>query len=152
MTETQELRGWESGARWQGVDSEHQALDRIVDRVEAMLGRLARGQKGEEAKVRGLVGELRARFFEHLDGEEANRILEQAATVAPRFAGRVDRLLGEHDDLRARMRALVAGADGEGWTGLHARFVEFRRVLRAHERAENDVVQRAYLEDLGGMG
>jgi len=154
MTETRGTQGRESQSRWQGIESEHRALERVVERVEALLGRLAKGraQPGEEVKAGGLVEELRGRLFEHLEAEETNRILEQAATVAPRFAEWVDRLLGEHDDLRAHTRALVAGTGSGDWTALHARFVEFRRVLRAHERAENEVVQRAYLEDIGGPG
>jgi len=33
---------------------------------------------------------------------------------------------------------------------VYSEFVSFRRVLRDHEQAENEVMQRAYLEDLGG--
>ena len=158
MTETRGAWGsQEARARWQSIESQHEALGHFVERVERLLSRLAEGSPGEGEGVtaRRLVRELQVRLFEHLATEERNRILERAAAAAPRFHERVDRLLAEHRDLRDRMNLLAAdieAVDGEAWQPLHVRFVELRRTLRKHETAENDLLHRAYREDIGGPG
>ena len=102
--------------------------------------------------VQGQLEEFRRRLLRHFAAEERSGILERAAAFEPRFARRVERLRREHRQLRELADRLVAEAAGTGRVRIHARFVAFRRLLRDHEQAEGEVLQRAYLEDLGGSG
>ena len=139
------------------LQSEHAALRSSARRVEALLATLAdtAPERAGEAEVREIqrqLGYFRRQLLDHLAHEERSGILELAVAAAPRFHRRVERLRGQHVELRERIDALVEEAAGTDWVRVHAHFVAFRRVLVTHDRAENNVVQRAYLEDLGGRG
>jgi hypothetical protein len=141
-------------SEWQALESEHRQLEQCAERVGMALGGLAEGH-GEVRDTLVLLREFRTRLHDHLASEEGKRILERAARNAPRFLERVETLRGEHAELRRRVDALKDEAEGareEDWPDVYGRFVELRRLLRAHEAAENDLVQRAYLEDIGGPG
>jgi len=136
--------------------SQHAVLGAYATRIDALLGTLGKGTPAGEGELeaRLLLDIFRRQLLEHFAFEEENGVLEQAAASAPRFARRIDGLRSQHVELRARIEALVPRRenDGVGWARLHESFVAFRRTLLAHEQAENDLLQRAYLEDLGGGG
>jgi hypothetical protein len=138
------------------IRSDHRALRACAERLDGELARLAAGNGAAEATVRSLLEEFRGRLLRHLSAEEQSGILEQAANAEPRLARRAEELRLQHEDLRRSATQLAAGP-GEGavavdWAGFWTRFVSFREVLERHEQAENDILQRAYLEDLGGGG
>jgi len=134
--------------------SEHMGLEAIAARVEALLARLAAdaASRAEASRAEALLSELRRRLRAHLDREERDRILERAAAVEPRLQPGAERLLAEHAELRDRADRLVASVRVWGWVEVQRRFATFREGLTAHERAENDLLHAAYLEDLGGRG
>lgn len=133
---------------------EHANLKDCAAHLEASLGSFAAGRAraAEQPRVHALLGDFRLCLFDHLASEEARGVLERAAEAEPRFARRVDALRSEHEGLRAGANALLAAVDDLSWPELHARFLAFRRELRDHESAENDVVFAAYLQDIGGRG
>ncbi len=153
---SEKRRTAEADRDWHPMQADHRALRASAERLDEMLGRLAAGASAAEAEARSLLEEFRLRLLAHLDAEEQNGILERAAEAEPRFARRIEKLRLEHDVLRQDVVALAAGpaprAAGADWDGFHARFVAFRRVLLAHEEAENDVLHGAYMEDVGGRG
>jgi hemerythrin-like domain-containing protein len=134
------------------IQSQHATLRACAQDLESKLGRLAGGtpEAVEATEVLGLIVQFRRRLVEHLASEERNGILELAAAAEPRFAHQIGRLREEHGELRTCMDSLVADTAEVSWLFMHARFVAFRRFLFAHEQAEDDVLQCAYLEDLGG--
>ena len=155
MIDVSESSTWarsDSGA--QRIRSEHASLGLCVERLDDLLERLACGSAdaSDGADVLLLLDDFRQRLFAHLHREETTGVLERALVVAPHFARRVERLRHEHRDLRQLADGLVAQAGGGDWTLTRRCFVAFRDVLRAHEQGENEVLQRAYLEDLGGSG
>ncbi|MDJ0866780.1 MAG: hemerythrin domain-containing protein [Myxococcota bacterium] len=141
---------------WQPIETDHRELGAVVERLEEWLGRLAAGSRSGEPEVRSLLADFCQRLRAHLGAEEQSGVLERAAAAAPHFAGRIDRLRLEHDELRRGLEMLAAGPEPAiprpDWPRFHARFQVFRGVLDAHEHAEIDILQRSYLEDLGGGG
>jgi len=136
------------------VVSEHAKLSRRAEQVERLLARLARGEgdRLREADVARLLDDFRIRLDAHLAREEQGGALDRVSADEPRFARRIHRLRSEHDELRGSLDAIISLAGGSRWTQLHASFVSFRRLFRAHETDENDVLLCAYLDDLGGRG
>lgn len=147
-----------AGTRRPSLRSEHADLAARAERLEWVFARLADGgvRGSEEAEVQQLFESFRRRFMDHLEAEESDGCLERAVAREPRFSRRAQELRKEHRDLRALVGAIAAILGSElatrGWARVHAGFVAFRRVLHDHERAENDVLQLAYLEDIGGRG
>lgn len=137
---------------WHRLRSEHATLAEGAERLGTLLGRLAarRPDRAEASRALALLDAFHGRLLDHLEREERAGVLERAAAVEPRFHRRVDQLRGEHGQLRALARAWLAG--GADWVVVQERFAAFRRLLDAHERQENEVLQRAYTEDLGGRG
>ncbi|NNL67195.1 MAG: hemerythrin domain-containing protein [Myxococcales bacterium] len=133
---------------------QHRALQALAERLEALLGELSLGGRPEGAEVEPLLEEFRHRLVVHLEMEERSGLFERAAIGEPRLSRRIERLRLEHHDLRHGVTVLAAGvASSHGpadWSGLATRFAAFRRVLRDHEQAENDVLHSAYFQDLGG--
>lgn len=135
------------------LDMEHADLAARAARIESLLAGLRGRADGPQiAEVRRLLDEFQRRLMDHLAAEEQGGYLERAAVVAPRFHRKTEMLLEQHTVLREWIGALVREPEEGGWAASYVAFCEFRQVLREHERAETDVLQRAYLEDLGGHG
>ena len=139
-------------AETHSIESDHRALGAAAARLDALLGACTAGAASAPSQVPLLLEQFHRLLVAHLGAEERSGVLERAAIAEPRFEQRIGQLLSEHDELRRRAGALAAGPDGEGWVGFHARFVAFRSLLDLHEQAENDILHRAYFEDLGGRG
>lgn len=134
--------------------AEHQALAASAERVELALRTLAVGGAGPATGplAQVLLDEFRRRLLRHFELEEDGGLLEDLAADEPRFARPVAKLRSEHAAFRLRVAELEAEVVDGGWTVVHARFLAFRRDLAVHERAENELLQRAHLEDIGGRG
>jgi len=136
--------------------SEHALLSARADDLEELLRTLADGtcDRSEAIEAKLMLGVFRRRLLGHLASEERDEVVERVVAAAPRFAELIDRLRLQHVGLRERMGAVASGApDGVqegGWARVYSEFRSFRRALRDHERNEHGVMQRAYLEDLGG--
>lgn len=132
--------------------SEHRMLGTCATRLEETLEQLARhgDRSAEETKARVLLDEFGRRLFAHLRAEEESGVLERAAAAEPHLETRVTLLLDEHAELRARIETLIGAAIVRDWAAVHVSFVAFHRDLRDHEHREDDVLQQAYLDDLGG--
>ena len=77
-------------------------------------------------------------------------MLDVAVAAAPRFSRQAERLRGEHVELRSQMQAVLSAANGADWARAHEVFVALHRALGDHERAEEEILRSAYLDDLGG--
>lgn len=139
------------------IASDHVVLRDHGDRLETALDGMAGHPSGGHAavgeqEVHAQLYEYRQLFCDHLANEEQEGLLELAITEAPHLARRVERLLADHERLRNRMETLLASAAVSSWVHIHVAFIAFRDELRQHERAEDDLMQHAYLDDLGGRG
>ena len=152
MVELRSRRTRGSDAAWHAIESQHATLRARAEWLEGQLGSLAAGNRRSGGEVHGWLDEFRRRLLEHLAYEEEKGLLDLAVAEEPRLARRFDRLRGQHRAFRMRMDALVEEARRPGWVSLHEGFVALRRDLLEHEKAENDLLHSAYLDDLGGRG
>ncbi len=136
---------------WHSFQAEHATLSIHVEHLEARLGPDP-GAGTAPAGVDELLSSLEAfreQLLAHLSAEEQDGLLERAVEEAPHFDHRARGLRGEHDVLRELLETLVGEAAAGRWQRVRVGFAEFCETLRDHEAAENELMQRAYLEDVG---
>ncbi len=138
------------------LESEHASLRSLAEGLERRLASLARAGRSvdgaAETESRAALSVFRRQLVDHFAHEEEGGLLDLAAATAPRLADRIEGLRAQHDELRARVDALVDEAAADAWERLAERFAALRGDLLEHERVENEMMQSAYLEDLGGRG
>ncbi len=103
-----------------------------------------------------LLADLARSLPLRFEQEERAGQLAEALNAAPRFSRRASALLRQHGDFVCRADALSADAErlGSGSAGLppiRDRFREFALDLLSHEQTEADIVESAFLDDLGGI-
>ncbi len=141
---------------WAGrIAGQHISLRTTAHSLEDLLGGLVQGGGDvDAATARGRLGEFFGQIVEHLRSEEREGRLAMALARAPHWQRKADLLQGEHSRFRASLAALVADAERAGgtsdWISVQRRFSAFRRAFMVHEALENEILQRAYLEDMGG--
>lgn len=99
-----------------------------------------------------LLCDLHRELETHLFFEE--RCIALAVSHAPEWMRRGDLLQIEHETLRSSTHLLVrtaeeAAEDGAAWRSIRSAFAQLHEAIVAHERAETDLLQCAYLEDFG---
>ncbi len=107
-----------------------------------------------QAPTLTLLSDLGRQFPEHFELEEKNGYMEEALAVAPRYAKRAKALMEEHPRLSQEIFTIVKAAQTAGdssiaWRGVHERFKQLTLDVLAHEEAENDIMESAFLDDLG---
>ncbi len=156
MIEAEETGRSARPVAFEALETEHASLRTLAEGLERRLAGLARagGSVGgaAETEARAELAAFRRQLLDHFAHEEEQGVLDLAAATAPRFADRLEELRAQHDEFRACADALVNEAAGDAWEGLRQRFAALRGDLLEHERVENEMMQRAYLEDLGGRG
>jgi hypothetical protein len=91
------------------------------------------------------------RIERHLRREESSELYTSFVDQFPRFGLRMKELLAEHGVIAENIRT-ARNLMTEGPTlDLIARLREVISSIKRHERAENEIVERAYWEDLGGV-
>lgn len=98
--------------------------------------------------VRTLMGNLRAHFSEEEQSELYNGFSEEF----PRYAETLDRLQKEHDEVMGELEAVLGQLKGNSVEAraISERFAKTIAALENHEAKENEILQQAYNEDLGG--
>ena len=129
----------------------------------------------QHAELRGMVGEMQKtitsrpenagflgqkltelmKYLEmHFHEEEAEGFFEQVERHAPRLTTETGQLKDEHKVFLVQVRSMIASVDSaEGtdawWEQLEKDFLEFGKAIMQHESKENQLLQRAYIEDIG---
>jgi hypothetical protein len=89
---------------------QHTQLAQLLDELEAHANKvLVSGGEGKE--LRDALDRLTTRFARHLEYEESHLGKWLAAAATGTTGAARERLLGDHDDQRARMRGLVHDRD-----------------------------------------
>jgi iron-sulfur cluster repair protein YtfE (RIC family) len=144
------------------IRSDHERLFDLLGSVEGdiSLGFSAMASDGARSRARAevleLLGELEIRLTEHFAHEEQAGFLENALQAAPRLSRRAGHLKGAHEKLSSLLNRLTERAeraavdDDEAWRAIAAQFESFRERLRDHEHEEDELIQQALLDDLGG--
>jgi hypothetical protein len=102
--------------------------------------------------------QLRDQLAMHFALEEAYGYFEDAIEVAPWLSMKADSLRGEHDNFYDEACQLVDQAEqllhrevpGRLLAELVDRFGQFYEGFQKHESAENQLIQQAFNEDMGG--
>lgn len=137
------------------------SLDRI--RVQHFEFKRRTGQLRDVFEGAALAGRRRAQLDEQLASfdvvlnehfalEEETGYFSDVLAVAPRLSAHAARLEQAHTGLRnqvAQLRARTRDASVP-WEDLRDRFRQLLAELRAHEVAEDELVNEAFMRDLGG--
>jgi iron-sulfur cluster repair protein YtfE (RIC family) len=131
------------------VDAVREDVWTVVERIERCdgAGRASRRGRKHLATVEQLV-------VAHFAREEGGGHLEDALKAAPRYHNHAQRLREEHGELLRELRAIrelaeQAETSPEGWAAVYRAYDAFAEHLQAHDEAENEIMARAVLEDLG---
>jgi iron-sulfur cluster repair protein YtfE (RIC family) len=121
----------------------------VVERLERCEGpgrASRRGRKQLESLERFLV--------EHFAQEEGRGYLDEALKAAPRYNNQAERLRREHGELMSEIRTICelaesAATSPDRWAEVYRAYDAFAEQLQMHDEAENEIMTRAVLEDLG---
>jgi iron-sulfur cluster repair protein YtfE (RIC family) len=145
------------------LEGQHRDLMRRRRSVELELSALValaeeeRGDESENVVMRAmsLLTALRRELKEHFALEESAGFLAAAADAAPRLSRRASQLAREHAAMDAALGRILEGLlssqkSPERWAALLESFARLSESLLAHERAEEEMVRMAFMDDLGG--
>jgi hypothetical protein len=100
-----------------------------------------------------------AEFADHVQAhfvheEEEEGFFESVIDQAPRLKTRADALIEEHTSMsnelaKLRQQAEEDAGSADWWSTLSEQFETFWRLFCRHERAENDLMQEAFHDDIG---
>jgi len=121
------------------------------------LGQIARALEAAEVSREVLVALLNGlndELLVHFSHEEHRGVFDQITAQAPRFTRQVDGLWSEHRDLLKAIGSVVDFAESgemtrQWWKELGSRFRALSKQLMHHESEENQLLQRAFQEDIG---
>jgi iron-sulfur cluster repair protein YtfE (RIC family) len=121
----------------------------IVEQLERCEG-VGRASRRGNRRLAALERFLTAHFAR----EEGRGYLAEALAAAPRYQNRARRLCAQHGELLREIReirelALQAHLSAEGWTDVYQAYDAFTERLVLHDEAENEIMARAVLDDLG---
>jgi hypothetical protein len=141
----------------QEIKEDNEELWSLLERLQVVVlsewpPRVSRRQ------LHDVLARLRDQLALHFALEEAYGYFEDAIEVAPRLSIKADRLRGQHADFYVEIcdiadhaeRLLHREVPARSFTHVVARFDDFCEALRRHEAAENQLIQQAFNEDLGG--
>jgi len=134
----------------EAICNEHKQLRALLSEMGQIL---ATRQVPLDTVVRKL-SLLRDQLESHFRHEESEGFFDQISDHAPRLAGRITHLCVEHIDMLGELDSLLGQAmQGDGsegwWCYMGASFQDLSRRLLEHEREENELLQRAYTDDIG---
>jgi hemerythrin len=140
----------------EGVRADHLELRALVRGIEKLLeaAEAAGWGKAEVHELLLAIENLGRHLRQHFAEEEAGGYMEEALALAPRFGPQAQRLVNEHPVMLEQMDHLTELArrcyeQGQAGAELCGRLREFFATLRAHDAAENRILQEAFNTDLG---
>ena len=136
------------------IAAEHHELERRAKR----LSKVARTPFNDQSlpllfsELRREMSELSDLLQKHLDCEAAGGYLEEAVARVPALAHRADAIESDHPVLVLEMSGLVeaiknATPTAAEWRSISRALESLTAKLLAHERAENQILQRGFNED-----
>lgn len=130
---------------------EHERIEALLEELETAVSKRDR----PPSEVIRLLSELPVHLEAHFAFEEAGRFFDEGMLRAPHLQPKADKILAEHSPLVDAAKALATDAAGDDpgspgwWERVRDRFLAVKNDLSRHEHAENDLVQEAYIQDLG---
>lgn len=121
----------------------------------ATLHRVLTERKEPVMRVGEMFANLAQQIQTHFrEEEEGEGLFDQSVARQPRLAGRADALRDDHLKLTEQVRKLSEHAhhdqdQPDWWQRLADEFQQFSKDLMHHEHQENELVQDAYIQDIG---
>lgn len=143
--------------------SHHSSLRRTVFNVLHVLDEMATRcdtepgpAEADVATALALLSDLGRHLPARFEQEERGGYLAEALSAAPRFSRQATLLMRQHAEFSRRIDAIVKDCEqqapsGTGWAPARDAFRQLALDLLAHEQAEADIVESAFLDDLGGI-
>ena len=138
---------------------EHRELMALINDLGERASRGAdTGERWSEGLAE-LLTQLRTTLHQHFSAEEEGPFAQEFPITFPQLAGKLEDILAEHRGLMERVDHLLREvseasehATNEEVAQIRKDVHDFIEAIRAHESAENALLQQAYLEDIGGRG
>ena len=135
--------------------AEHRRVNEIVRQIERdwlMPGEQSLSDNAASQLTQTLV-QLRRELGGHFREEEEGGFLDEAVSRCPNLGHEADQIEQEHAPLLAELDALISSLKSEhprrrSSAELHRRLEGFSQNLRAHEEAENRVLETAFGTEL----
>ncbi len=138
------------------LESQHVALRALGEQLADVLDALCRHPRirtgrSDDRWLNEKLDEFRRVLFSHFEWEERSGLFAGIVAQAPRLAKQASSVVAEHRRLRGELDGLIEeNLQGAGERHVRDRFHRIRLRLVYHDYAESSLLQRAYLEDLGG--
>ena len=136
--------------------NEHRELHAAVQHIEETLHQCEPCEATAErlAEAKQLIVTLRDHLAHHFAQEEQGGYLEEAIIRVPQMSHQADMLQRQHAEFLRLANNMLADAQAgvpqpTAWRNLKADYLQFAKRLKAHEAAENALLQRAFNEDNG---
>lgn len=134
------------------IAEEHHELEALYERI---CNTLADRSECLET-VRDLFQEMAQRVRRHFENEEQGGYFREIVELAPRCADKADQLEREHAELMEVAEQLARdirhARETQVWRlAIRLDFENFIRRCEEHEAAETELVQEAYLQDIGAQ-
>lgn len=133
---------------------EHQRVCEALRAVEAAVNCWTESPQTSDAVVRHRLGRLRVLLERHFREEEQGGCLDEAAARVPRIGRAVEALYGEHAGLLALLDKVIGATKTDDeydppCDEVRAALFDFAQALRAHERAESEILRWGFGGDAG---
>ena len=141
-------------------ETKHELLAQVQrdhEELREMLGIVSRTLSRRESSVPAVVEALTRLgrdVAQHFSDEESAGLFSDIESRAPRMADRVAELRAEHQrlaDAIADLQNVAARGDGSDawWEQVGRAYQVFSKELMHHESYENELLLRAYTDDIG---
>ncbi|MFT7616611.1 MAG: hypothetical protein ACI97A_000235 [Planctomycetota bacterium] len=137
------------------VLSQHQDLNYSMDRI-TLLVNAPKGTLPED-RTKSIIErefrDLNDNVVNHFSYEETDGYMADVLLQAPHLSAKIDGLLADHKAIRDRLSAIKALSYEDGPVDVFcAEIAEVMHLVRAHERAEHEVLQAFIVDDFGSGG
>ncbi len=141
------------------IAGHHKRLRQLLAALEEVIETRAHDRESPllATTMLALLTDLEHELPLHFEAEERGGYFSDVLRVAPEMGRRLDKLKEEHADFTERSRRLLEYAHGarEGtrrWGEIEQLFNHLAEKLVAHERMENDLIQKLFMLDTGAPG
>lgn len=138
---------------------EHRELMTLIHDLGDRAAKGADSGEHWSEDLAGILARLRTTLHQHFTAEEEGPFATEFPEAFPQLAGKLEDVLAEHRDLMDQVDRLAREvneaseqATAEEIQRIRRDVRDFIEAIRAHESAENLLLQEAYLEDIGGRG
>lgn len=137
------------------VLEEHRTLTTRVSQLDDLAAQGAKRGPGWSLELNKLTLDVLEHLKMHFSGDAEGNLFAEISMSCPHFSGRLASLAAEHSKILESFRQVAERAgsheagDGEAERRLCLQAQAAVATLRRHEAEENEIIMRAYWEDLG---